>query len=328
MSFLEFLRAMGKPRYAELLLELTEPEPLPAAIHADLTDLLRTYYFTGGMPEAVSHHAEAGDARITRQIQNEILDSYVLDAPPGDNRVHVEVGVFLESRFKDRERGTPGWSLSVLAEHCFDIEDATVAGTAVDHYFDKGFKIVQRIDPKLPHNAGRQGVVSAVMISRGGEVTLPPVGEELVLLIRGTVDVSELEGAAARTSPCVVRPVDTAVQPGLQGRGRPVETNVAGDEDRLEVFGAAISFVRRAPGDVDGDGDANSTDAILIMKFLFAGDGTAPDSLPGADVDGDGAVSVVDSILLMSCLTGAGSGHGLNPSRHGDPTVRLCIRDA
>jgi len=79
MSFLEFLRAMGKPRYAELLLDLTEPEPLADAIHSDLIDLLRIYYFTGGMPEAVGNQAEAGAARVTRQIQNDILDSYVLD---------------------------------------------------------------------------------------------------------------------------------------------------------------------------------------------------------------------------------------------------------
>jgi predicted AAA+ superfamily ATPase len=88
MSFLEFLRAMGKPRYAELLLGLTEPEPLPDAIHSDMIGLLRTYYFVGGMPEAIRSYAEAGDARITRQIQSEILDSYLLDfakhAPPTD----------------------------------------------------------------------------------------------------------------------------------------------------------------------------------------------------------------------------------------------------
>lgn len=79
LSFLEFLRAMGKPQYAELLLELTKPEPLPDAIHSDLIDLLRIYYFAGGMPEAVKNHAESGAARITRQIQNDILDSYLLD---------------------------------------------------------------------------------------------------------------------------------------------------------------------------------------------------------------------------------------------------------
>ena len=58
---------------------LTEPEPLPEAIHSDLISLLRTYYFVGGMPEAVRNYAEAGDARSTRQIQSEILDSYLLD---------------------------------------------------------------------------------------------------------------------------------------------------------------------------------------------------------------------------------------------------------
>jgi len=90
MSFLEFLRAIGRPKYADLLVGLSEPEPLPDAIHSDLIDLLRTYYFTGGMPEAVGNHAETGNAMITRQIQNEILDSYVLDfakhAPATDIR--------------------------------------------------------------------------------------------------------------------------------------------------------------------------------------------------------------------------------------------------
>ena len=87
MSFPEFLHAMGKERYATLLGE-TNIEPLPDAIHADLVELLRKYYFVGGMPEAVRHFAETGDLRATRQIHREILDSYVLDfakhAPSSD----------------------------------------------------------------------------------------------------------------------------------------------------------------------------------------------------------------------------------------------------
>jgi predicted AAA+ superfamily ATPase len=79
MSFLEFLGAVGKPRYADLLRELTEPEPLPEAVHTELIDLLRAYYFIGGMPEAVDSYAHTGDARLARRIQREVLDSYVLD---------------------------------------------------------------------------------------------------------------------------------------------------------------------------------------------------------------------------------------------------------
>jgi predicted AAA+ superfamily ATPase len=79
LSFLEFLRAVGKPRYADLLRELAEAEPLPEAIHSALTDLLRTYCFIGGMPEVVGSYAEAGDPRLARRIQSEILESYLLD---------------------------------------------------------------------------------------------------------------------------------------------------------------------------------------------------------------------------------------------------------
>jgi len=88
MSLTEFLRAVGKSRYADLLLELTDPEPLPEAIHAGLVDLLRTYYLIGGMPEVVSCYAETGDASLARRIQSEIIESYLLDfakhAPAAD----------------------------------------------------------------------------------------------------------------------------------------------------------------------------------------------------------------------------------------------------
>ena len=87
MSFPEFLHAMERPQYAALLGE-TAPEPLPDAIHTELVELLRKYYFTGGMPESVQHFAETGDVRSTRQIHREILDSYMLDfakhAPSSD----------------------------------------------------------------------------------------------------------------------------------------------------------------------------------------------------------------------------------------------------
>ena len=79
MSFLGFLIAMDRSRYAEMLKELEDFTPLPEAIHGDLIDLLRKYYYVGGMPEAVRTFAESGDAHATRVIHREILDSYQLD---------------------------------------------------------------------------------------------------------------------------------------------------------------------------------------------------------------------------------------------------------
>jgi predicted AAA+ superfamily ATPase len=79
MSFIEYLRAMARPRYATLLSGLTEAEPLSEAIHTELVGLLRSYHVVGGMPEAVRSYVETGDFAVSRQIQGEIIDSYLLD---------------------------------------------------------------------------------------------------------------------------------------------------------------------------------------------------------------------------------------------------------
>ena len=79
MTFMEFLDAMGESRYRKLLENVNEPVPLSEVFHVRLTDLLRQYYFTGGMPEAVRHFAETGNGPEVRQIQEEIVKSYIMD---------------------------------------------------------------------------------------------------------------------------------------------------------------------------------------------------------------------------------------------------------
>jgi len=79
MTFQEFLDAMGESRYRKLLKEISRPTPLPEAFHSHLIDMLRRYYFVGGMPEAVKHHAGEGNGREIREIQEEIIKSYVMD---------------------------------------------------------------------------------------------------------------------------------------------------------------------------------------------------------------------------------------------------------
>lgn len=79
MSFLEFLDAVGESRYRQLIEGIERPEPFPTPFHEELIDLLRRYYFVGGMPEAVRHYAEQRNLDDVRAIQKEILNSYILD---------------------------------------------------------------------------------------------------------------------------------------------------------------------------------------------------------------------------------------------------------
>ncbi|MBW1899011.1 MAG: AAA family ATPase, partial [Deltaproteobacteria bacterium] len=88
MTFMEFLDGMKESRYRQLIENVYEPIPFPEAFHAHLIDLLRQYYFTGGMPEAVRHYAETGNGQETRKTQEEIIKSYIMDfakhAPTSD----------------------------------------------------------------------------------------------------------------------------------------------------------------------------------------------------------------------------------------------------
>jgi hypothetical protein len=79
MTMPEFLDAVGESRYRQLLEEKKDLTPIPDAFHNDLLDLLRRYYFVGGMPEAVQVYRDSGDLDGVRQIQRNILDAYTLD---------------------------------------------------------------------------------------------------------------------------------------------------------------------------------------------------------------------------------------------------------
>lgn len=87
-TFLEFLDAVGESRYRKVLEETKDLVPYPEPFHQELIDLLHQYYFVGGMPEAVKCYAEKHNPEEVRQIQREVIDSYVLDfakhAPTSD----------------------------------------------------------------------------------------------------------------------------------------------------------------------------------------------------------------------------------------------------
>lgn len=74
MDFEEFLLAMGKEQLVELLRNNSWTALTP--LRGMLTELLRQYYFVGGMPEAVKTYVERGDIWEVRSIHSKIIDAY------------------------------------------------------------------------------------------------------------------------------------------------------------------------------------------------------------------------------------------------------------
>jgi len=79
MTFGEFLEAAGKGGLRRLISEKHDFEPLEAAFHDAIMDLLRKYYFVGGMPEATAGFIAGRDPREIRGIQNDILEAHLHD---------------------------------------------------------------------------------------------------------------------------------------------------------------------------------------------------------------------------------------------------------
>jgi len=77
LSFSEFLNAMGQSKLLEVLND--KEWNLVKNFKAKYIQLLKKYYFTGGMPEAVLSFAGSGDYNEVRQIQNRILLAFEQD---------------------------------------------------------------------------------------------------------------------------------------------------------------------------------------------------------------------------------------------------------
>lgn len=77
MSFSEFLTAMDKERYVDLLQD--KDFDMVTAFKQTYIDMLKYYYYVGGMPEVVQSFSENKDFNEVREIQQRILDSYEQD---------------------------------------------------------------------------------------------------------------------------------------------------------------------------------------------------------------------------------------------------------
>ncbi|MCK4762062.1 MAG: ATP-binding protein [Candidatus Aminicenantes bacterium] len=78
-TFAEYLEAVGKKMLREYLQNKKDFEPLPTVFHEELIDFLKMYFFTGGMPEAIKSYLEDKNLKKIRQIQADILSTYLHD---------------------------------------------------------------------------------------------------------------------------------------------------------------------------------------------------------------------------------------------------------
>lgn len=77
MTFREFLLAKGEKRYIDIV--ESRQWDMVRLVSDRLTQLLKEYYYVGGMPEVVSAFLSTRDYREVRRIQDNILQTYEAD---------------------------------------------------------------------------------------------------------------------------------------------------------------------------------------------------------------------------------------------------------
>jgi len=78
MTYLEFLEALGENEKVKLLQSADQEETVNALLN-NYVELLRQYYFVGGMPEVVSEFIQSRNPNAVRKIQMSILSAYEAD---------------------------------------------------------------------------------------------------------------------------------------------------------------------------------------------------------------------------------------------------------
>ena len=77
LSFAEFMQAMGMQKYLDIL--LNQDWDLISSFKDQYTELLKQYFFIGGMPEAVAAFIRRQDYNEVREIQLRIIAAYEQD---------------------------------------------------------------------------------------------------------------------------------------------------------------------------------------------------------------------------------------------------------
>lgn len=79
MSFYEFLMAIGENGLLQAIKNYQLHDTFSSVLHSRILDLLRLYYFIGGMPEAVKYYVENKELSGIEQIHSDLISSIQFD---------------------------------------------------------------------------------------------------------------------------------------------------------------------------------------------------------------------------------------------------------
>lgn len=91
MSFTEFLFETGEKGVAEIIKNYQPQEKLSKAMHLHISELLRTYFYIGGMPEAVKYYIENRELSGVEKIHANLVTSIEYDFAKYGTRKQQEV---------------------------------------------------------------------------------------------------------------------------------------------------------------------------------------------------------------------------------------------
>ena len=81
MTFSEFLLALGENKLYQVVTEFQLGDDIGVLVHQRLLELLRSYYFVGGMPEAVAVFADTRRYQPVSDVHHSIIETYRDDFP-------------------------------------------------------------------------------------------------------------------------------------------------------------------------------------------------------------------------------------------------------
>jgi uncharacterized protein len=199
ISFFEYIRAIHGKQLYDYLLSITINDTIDPPIHQKLLELLREYYFIGGMPEVVHYYVQNKDFSGIQRIQTNILQTMREDFAKYRSRASLDVvGLVFDSVARNPARRLPyvsisrdyrsaqlkiGYDLLTLARIIHPIQmsygNGVPLGSEIKHNYFKGLFLDIALSSKA---CGLQLIsnVQELITVREGALAEQFVGQELL----------------------------------------------------------------------------------------------------------------------------------------------------